>query len=99
MKIKLIAIALAVVSINLNASCQDLLKAYPKYLKECKNNLLIWRDGTKMVYDDGKAKNFDQLLNDPDIEDMFHFKYIKGKSTYNKPPAKNYDPGRIRNEK
>ena len=101
MRLKLLTVAslTAILSVSLYASCQDLVNAYPHRLKECKNNMLIWKDGTKMVYDDGKKKNFDQLLNHPDLEDMFHFRYIKGKSTYNKPPAKNYDPGRIRNEK
>ncbi len=87
-------------SLSLNAgNCQTLVNSYPKYLKECKNNTLIWRDGTKMIYNDGKQKDFKKMLNHPDLEDMFHYRYIKGKSSYNKVPPKNYDPGRIRNEK
>jgi len=88
-------------SISISAlygSCSDLLRAYPHYIKSCKNNRVVWYDGTKMVYDDGKKKSFYELLNRADIEDMFHYPYPKGKASYNKAPAKNYDPGRIRNE-
>ena len=101
MKSKLFVVASisTLLTLSLNASCQALLKAYPNYLKECKNNTLIWKDGTKMVYDDKKHKDFTTMLNHADLEDMFHYPYIKGKSTYNKAPKKNYDPGRIRNEK
>jgi hypothetical protein len=81
-----------------DANAQRLVRAYPQ-IKACKDNYIIWSDGTKMLYDDGKRKNFNQLLNQADIQDMFHYRYIKGKSTYNKPPKRNYDPGRIRNEK
>jgi len=37
-----------------------LVRAYYQ-VKSCKNNYIIWRDGTKMIYDDGKKKNFNQL--------------------------------------
>ena len=63
---------------------------------DCRDNHIIWRDGTRMLYDDGRTKkDFKYLLNHADIEDMFRFSYRRG--PYSHPP-KNYDPGRIRNE-
>ncbi|WP_292655554.1 M15 family metallopeptidase [Nitratifractor sp.] len=86
-------------SMALQASCLDLVRAYPDSLKNCSGNTLIWRDGTKMRYDDGKRnKSFDELLNRPDLEDMFHYRYPKGAAGYGKAPRKNFDPGRIRYE-
>jgi len=86
-------------SVALQASCRDLVRAYPDYLKSCRGNTLIWKDGTKMPYDDGKrGKSFDELLNRPDLEDMFHYAYPKGTEGYGKTPRKNFDPGRIRYE-
>jgi hypothetical protein len=86
-------------SLWLQASCLDLVKAYPAQLKTCRGNTLIWRDGTRMRYDDGKRnKSFQELLNHPDLEDMFHYRYPKEKEGYGKAPALNHDPGRIRYE-
>ncbi|MEA3451747.1 MAG: M15 family metallopeptidase, partial [Bacteroidota bacterium] len=42
-----------------------------------------------------KDKDFANLLNNPDIQDMFSFKYTKYKLDT---PRLNYDPGRIRNQ-
>jgi hypothetical protein len=83
---------------QLFGSCGDLVRAYPAFLKGCSGNSLIWRDGTRMRYDDGRRKSFEQALNHPDLEDMFRYHYPRGASGYNKPPAKNFDPGRIRYE-
>ncbi len=66
-------------------------------IEYCQDNHIIWSDGSKMLYDDGKKKNFKELLNNPDIEDMFHYRYRKGQNSYGV-PQKNYDPGRIRND-
>ncbi len=79
-------------------SCNDLVRAYPDYLRSCSGSTLIWKDGTQMRYDDGRRKSFDQLLNQPDLEDMFHYRYYRGKTGLQKALAKNYDPGRIRYE-
>ena len=86
-------------TLSIQASCLDLVRAYPAQLKGCSTNTLIWRDGTKMRYDDAKSnKSFNDLLNRPDLEDMFHFRYPKGRVGYGKAPAYNHDPGRIRYE-
>ena len=50
-----------------------------------------------MRFDDGRtSKSFNQLLNSADIEDQFHYPYPAGQPA--KQPARNVDPGRIRND-
>jgi len=72
---------------------EKLKSSYPQ-IKGCKDNYLIFQDGTKILFDDEKQKSFNELLNNPDIEDMFKFKYPLNKII----PSKNFDPGRIRND-
>ncbi len=71
-----------------------LVSSYSKIAK-CENNRIYLTNGKSFVYDDGRQKNFKQLLNSPDIEDMFRFKYphhrVSGMPL-------NDDPGRIRFE-
>lgn len=80
--------------------CDDnadrLALSYPQ-VSHCQNNHIIFTDGSRLLYDDGRKKSFEELLNNADIEDMFYFHYPRGKDSYNA-PEKNYDPGRIRNE-
>ena len=80
-----------------DSNAEKLIKAYPDYLKACENNEIVWQNGERQLYDDGKQKSFEQLLDNADIQDMFAFAYPVGKSSY-QPPALNVDPGRIRNE-
>jgi len=71
--------------------------AYPDFIAKDSANYLIWKDGTKMIYDSGIEKNnYDQLLNSPDLKDQLSIKYKKGVD-YNIPEI-NQDPGRIRFE-
>lgn len=76
---------------------QRLLIAYPEHLVNAgEHNMLIWKDGTRMTFDDGiTPKDFETLLNEPDLEDMFHMEYPPGKDF---DFQKNFDPGRIRFE-
>lgn len=72
-----------------------LVTAYPDFLSSHNGKTLIWKDGTSMLFDDGRnAKSFDQLLNVPDLQDQFYASYKKGKTGM--APAKNMDPGRVR---
>ncbi len=73
---------------------KKLLKSYPNHIKGFQNNRILFKDGTSMIYDDGKKKTSQELLDDPDIEDQFFYHYEKGAVN----PYKNQDPGRIRNE-
>ena len=76
---------------------QDLLAAYPDHLSHAEGNLLYWKDGTTMPYDDGQNdKDFLTLLNQADLEDQMAQSYPKD-STY-QPLPRNRDPGRIRYE-
>jgi len=79
-----------------DSNADKLVKSYTQ-ISHCKNNYIIWIDGTKMLYDDGKEKSFKERINNPDIEDMFYYKYPRGENSYFLPKY-NYDPGRIRNE-
>lgn len=57
------------------------------------NNFLLFEDGSSLRYDDQKVKTELELLNDPDIEDMFNYDY---RSWKNEVIPTYYDPGRIR---
>lgn len=78
------------------ANARKLIRHYKDRLAGFENNHLIFRDGTRLRWDDGiKNKSFQQLLDNPDIEDMFAFKYPKSNTG---PPSPNEDPGRVRNQ-
>ncbi len=74
-----------------------LVAAYPEHLISHNGKHITWRDGSKMPVSDGRTdKTFDELLNTPDIDDMFAFSYPAG--TKPSAPRTNHDPGRIRYE-
>src|SRR5262249_36830291 len=72
-----------------------LVAAYPGFIERIDGNELVWKDGTRMPIDNSKGQRpFEEMLNDPDIKDMFAITYPLGdKGT---PPAVNSDPGGIR---
>ncbi len=79
------------------AVMQRLVAAYPDHLSGLEGNEIIWKDGTRMAFDDGKGKKqFEELLDAPDIEDQFAFPYSPGRA--GTPPGFEIDPGRIRYE-
>lgn len=76
---------------------QCLLDAYPDFLASANDNLIIWKDGTSMIYDDGQEESeFETMLNQASLRDQMSLCYTKGKD-YTKPPI-NFDPGRLRHE-
>lgn len=76
---------------------ERLAAAYPETISGFDESALILRDGSRLALSDGRAdKSFDELLASPDIDDMFAFDYPAG--TEPVAPARNHDPGRIRNE-
>jgi len=77
-----------------NRLLDALIQAYPEFLDRHEGNELVLKDGTRMAFDDGVAKDFEKLLNEPDVEDMFHWPYPAGRPTT--PPPFDTDPGRIR---
>lgn len=72
-----------------------LVEAYPDFLAGHDGATLVWKDGTKTPISDGRAdKSAEETLEDPDIEDIFHWAYPLGAS--DDPPPTDFDPGRAR---
>lgn len=79
------------------ANARKLIRYYKERISGFQNNHIVFTDGTRMKWDDGiENKSYQQLLDVPDLEDMFHDKYNKRKAKI--PLPVNYDPGRIRVE-
>ncbi|RKR80042.1 D-alanyl-D-alanine carboxypeptidase-like protein [Mucilaginibacter gracilis] len=78
-------------------AAKALITCYGNAIAGYADNYIIFKDKSKLIWDDGiKNKSFQQILDKPDLKDMFTQHYLKGTPTMH--PAKNYDPGRIRNE-
>lgn len=79
------------------SATKKLIQAYPDFVTGFTDNYLIFKDGTRVLWDDGiKNKSSKELLEKPDLKDMFAQQYTTGK--LKSFPAKNFDPGRVRNE-
>jgi peptidoglycan LD-endopeptidase CwlK len=75
-----------------------LLRAYPDFLQTAENNLVIWKDSTQMMFDDGvEHSDYETMLNHADLKDQMAQCYPKA-DDYLKKLVPNYDPGRARNE-
>lgn len=73
-----------------------LKEAYPEHIAAVEDGAVVWRDGTRLVIDDGRgAKSFDDLVRAPDLQDIFAIPYPTGPLA---PPAVDADPGRARPE-
>jgi len=82
---------------NISAYLDKLVNAYPDWIASRTNEQLIMKNGTKFSISDHRTdKSFNELLEHPDIDDMFYVPYPAG--TLPKPPPKNFDPGRVRFE-
>ncbi|MGM9821645.1 MAG: M15 family metallopeptidase [Muribaculaceae bacterium] len=57
------------------AGARALMKAYPDFIKGYKEGKLLMSDGSTMLYDDGRKKEFTEMLDNSDPEDMFYVKY------------------------
>jgi len=78
------------------SAAKKLVSCYPDAIAGFADNNLIFKDKTKMVWDDGiKNKTCQQLLDNPDLKDMFNQKYTAGRLKLS--PPINFDPGRVRN--
>ena len=72
-------------------------RAYPDFIAHVDGEFLALRNGTRLKISDGRTdKSFDELLEKPDIDDMFYAAYPAGAAAH--PPARNFDPGRVRFE-
>jgi len=72
-----------------------LMSAYPSQIIGFEDNHIVFADSYKMLFDDGKEKLTKELLNNPDVMDMFTYSYSTGKIDA---PEKFHNPGRIRND-
>lgn len=72
-----------------------LIDNYGNFIISYKDNKLLMKDSVEIVYDDGIKKNFQSLLDEPDIEDMFLYPYSCDNNNFDSIPTS--DPGRIRN--
>ncbi|MBO4351385.1 MAG: M15 family metallopeptidase [Proteobacteria bacterium] len=54
---------------------QRILQAYPDLHLQYRDNRILFEDGTAIVFDDGRTKDFASLLDESDIEDMFSMVY------------------------
>jgi hypothetical protein len=72
-----------------------LIAAYPNHLERIEDNVLVWKDGTRMAIDEGRqGRDHDTMLATADIKDSVALAYPLGKLA--DPPARNADPGRAR---
>ncbi len=93
----LIAYAQPVLALDDARLLDILVKTYPDFILGHKDGYLLWKDGTRTAFDDGRSgKDFATLLDRPSIKDMFYARYKSGRPT--EPPELNIDPGRVRYE-
>jgi D-alanyl-D-alanine carboxypeptidase len=82
---------------NIKDHLNRLVRSYPKTIRGYSQDFLLLQNGTKFQISDRRTdKAFQELLEKPDIDDMFYAAYPVG--TVPKQPKKNIDPGRIRFE-
>jgi D-alanyl-D-alanine carboxypeptidase len=92
-----LAFAVSASAQTLEQKAQALIDAYPDHVAGFDGTSLLWKDGTKMRFGSGREdKPLDELLDSPDVADMFRWTYPFGASGV--PAAKEADPGRVRNE-
>jgi hypothetical protein len=80
-----------------NVYLNKLASAYPRWIAKFDEEFLFLRNGQKFALSDHRTdKSFEEMLEHPDIDDMFYVPYPRG--TVPKQPPKNFDPGRVRFE-
>jgi D-alanyl-D-alanine carboxypeptidase len=82
---------------NIKEYLDRLVSSYPEKIGGYDTEFLVLKNGMKFRISDGRTnKTFQDLLENPDIDDMFYAQYPAGAAA--KQPAKNIDPGRVRFE-
>lgn len=77
--------------------CKKLIRCYGDFISGYADNYIVFlKMEVNWFWDDGKVKSRKELLEKPDLEDMFYQKYTVG--TLKSSLAPHFDPGRIRNE-
>ncbi|WP_300451385.1 M15 family metallopeptidase [uncultured Helicobacter sp.] len=71
---------------------QECIKQYYPQVVAIRDNQVLLEDGSSFVWDDGKDKDYDEMLLNPDMKDAFTYPYpFKGKVA-----NRNEDTSRIR---
>jgi D-alanyl-D-alanine carboxypeptidase-like protein len=82
---------------DIAAYLQRLVKAYPDWIARADNDNVVLKNGARFAVSDRRTdKTFDELVEHPDIDDMFYVPYPAGSAPQQ--PPKNSDPGRVRFE-
>jgi hypothetical protein len=82
---------------DLAVHLERLSAAYPDAVAGFDDTVLILKNGVRLPISDGRTdKTAEELLNEPDVGDMFAFPYPAGQAAGQ--PARDFDPGRIRVE-
>jgi D-alanyl-D-alanine carboxypeptidase len=82
---------------NINAYLDKLVSSYPDWIERHDTEYLMLKNGLKFPLSDHRTdKSFDELIEHPDIDNMFYVPYPAGTEPHQ--PPKNYDPGRVRYE-
>jgi D-alanyl-D-alanine carboxypeptidase len=82
---------------DLSVYLNKLVSAYPSWIAKFDEEFLVLKNGQKLALSDHRTnKSFEEMLEHPDIDDMFYVPYPRG--TVPKQPPKNFDPGRVRFE-
>ena len=82
---------------NINIYLDKLAGAYPDWIASQRREYVVLKNGAKFAVSDHRTdKTFEELIEHPDIDDMFYVPYPAGSEP--KQPPKNFDPGRVRYE-
>jgi len=82
---------------NLKDHLDRLVRSYPDQIAGHDTEILVLKNGRKFRISDGRTnKTFRELVESPDVDDMFYSTYPLG--TQPKQPEANADPGRVRFE-
>ena len=77
---------------------QALASAFPDRVQAIELDAIVMADGTRIPIDDGRPKDHEGKLEHADIEDMLSQIYPVGTCDTGAKPARNADPGRIRDD-
>ena len=83
-------------SADTSGDAARLVAAYPDVLARVEGREIVWKDGTRTTFDDGRRdKSPAELLDAPSLADMLREPYPAGAPLT--PPSAGADPGRVRN--
>jgi hypothetical protein len=80
---------------KIGAYLDKLVSSYSDWIAGHDGEYLILKNRSRFLLSDGRTnKSFEELIEHPDIDDMFYVPYPAG--TEPRQPTKNFDPGRVR---